>query len=304
MSQIISAKAFQSKNITISALKTLPSGAKQAYLNYNGEKLLMQTAMAMSLPFGLNMSEFGSTPEYSIGMSFRGVDQNPEMKEFMDVITQLDELLLQEGVKHSKLWFKAPLSKDVVQAFYTPTLKFSKDKEGNVLSYPPTIKLKLRKINNEFDTKMYDIKGNPYTNMPMADLLVKGIQVTAIMECGGVWFAGSKFGLTWRAKQIAIHKLPEKIGNFAFKGLSIAQEDEKESYSLPQQPLKSSQPQLLNDPVEEEKVEVEKVEVEVEKVEVEVEKVEEDPEEDGDDVEPIPVPQKTVIKKKIVTSKK
>ena len=85
------------------------------------------------------------------------------------------------------------------------------------------IKLKLRKINNDFEAKFYDINGNPYKGIPVEDLLVKGVQVTAIIECAGVWFAGSKFGLTWRAKQIAIHKLPEKIADFAFKGLGSAE---------------------------------------------------------------------------------
>ena len=226
-SSIVFSSTFDSKNIAFSAPKQLPSGAKQAYLNYNRQKLVMQTALSMSVPFGLNIADKFGPPEYSVELSFRGHEQNPEVKEFMDVISQIDETLLQEGVKNSKTWFKSELSRDVVKAFYTPSLKYSKDKEGNVLTYPPNIKLKLRKVNDEFETKFYDINGKPYTDIPVEDLLAKGVQVTAIIECAGVWFAGSKFGLTWRAKQIAVHKLPERIEDFAFKGLgSVKIQDE------------------------------------------------------------------------------
>jgi hypothetical protein len=299
-SSVVYPSSFNSKNITISAPRQLQSGAKQAYLNYGGERLVMQTAVAMSVPFGLNVADKFGPAEYSVELSFRQSEQRPEIKEFMDVIAQIDEQMLVEGVKNSKTWFKGDLGRDVVKAFYTPSLKYSKDKEGNVLNYPPNLKLKLRKINNDFETKFYDINGNPYKGIPVEDLLVKGVQVTAIIECAGVWFAGSKFGLTWRAKQIAIHKLPEKIADFAFKGLGsvkppvedvedeeAADENEVDDEAAFRAPAKASvvaavmpqakAPAPAPAPVDDE---------------------------EGDDVEPVPAPKKTVVKKKVVTKAK
>lgn len=302
MSQsVVYPSSFNSKNITISAPRQLQSGAKQAYLNYGGERLVMQTAVSMSVPFGLNVADKFGPAEYSVELSFRQSEQRPEIKEFMDVIAQIDEQMLVEGVKNSKTWFKGDLGRDVVKAFYTPSLKYSKDKEGNVLNYPPNLKLKLRKINNDFETKFYDINGNPYKGIPVEDLLVKGVQVTAIIECAGVWFAGSKFGLTWRAKQIAIHKLPEKIADFAFKGLGsgkaapvedVEDEDAEQSevdddaaFRAPPKasvvaavmpkaaPVAAPPPATVDD-------------------------------EEGDDVEPVPAPKKTIVKKKVVTKAK
>lgn len=301
MSQsVVYPSSFNSKNITISAPRQLQSGAKQAYLNYGGERLVMQTAVAMSVPFGLNVADKFGPAEYSVELSFRQSEQRPEIKEFMDVIAQIDEQMLVEGVKNSKSWFKGDLGRDVVKAFYTPSLKYSKDKEGNILNYPPNLKLKLRKVNNDFETKFYDINGNPYKGIPVEDLLVKGVQVTAIIECAGVWFAGSKFGLTWRAKQIAIHKLPEKIADFAFKGLGsvkaapvedvedeeAADENEVDDDAAFRAPPKASvvaavmpkaAPAPAPAPVDDE---------------------------EGDDVEPVPAPKKTIVKKKVVTKAK
>jgi len=274
--------------MTFSVPKQLPSGAKQAYLNYDSQRLVMQTSVSMTIPFGLNVADKFGPAEYSVELSFRGFDQRPEVKEFMDVISQIDEKLLEEGVKNSKTWFKGDLSRDVVKAFYTPSLKYSKDKEGNVLSYPPNIKLKLRKVNNEFETKFYDINGNAYKDIPVEDLLVKGVQATAIIECAGVWFAGSKFGLTWRAKQIAIHKLPEKISDFAFKGLSSVKESTETKE--PKEPKESKETKESNE-VDDDEVFKESVLDSVM------------PNDEEDDIEPAPVPRKMVVKKKVVTKK-
>ena len=298
MSGVTFPSTFSAKVITLSAPKTLQSGAKQAYLNYNGERLVMQTAVAMSLPFGLNTFQGQNGAEYSVDLSFRGQDNRPELQEFKRVLEQMDELMIQEGVKNSKTWFKADLGKDVIKAFYTPSLKYSKDKEGNVLSYPPNIKVKLPKRNGDFDTKFYDLNGTPYKGVPVEDLLVKGVQVTAIIECGGVWFAGSKFGLTWRATQSASHTWPEKMSDFAFKGLGSApppQEDEDEKEEVDDDAVfqapaaQSSQKTSV---------------VAAMMPQAQHAQQQEEDEEDGDDVEPMPAPKKTIIKKKVVVPAK
>ena len=310
-SSVVYPSSFNSKNITISAPRQLQSGAKQAYLNYGGERLVMQTAVAMSVPFGLNVADKYGPPEYSVEVSFRQSEQRPEIKEFMDVIAQIDEQLLVEGVKNSKSWFKGDLGRDVVKAFYTPSLKYSKDKEGNVLNYPPNLKLKLRKVNTDFETKFYDINGNPYKGIPVEDLLVKGVQVTAIIECAGVWFAGSKFGLTWRAKQIAIHKLPEKIGDFAFKGLgsakTVAVEDEDDEEAADDATPEVDDDAAFRAPSQKASVVsamMQKATPAPAPAPVPAPEATSVDDEDGDDVEPVPAPKKTIIKKKIVTKAK
>ena len=291
MSSIISPSNFNSKNITIAAPRLLQSGAKQAYMNYGGEKVIMQTAIAMTVPFGLNVADKYGPPEYSVDLSFRGADQRPEIKEFLDVMTQIDEFMIQEGVRNSVAWFKSKLSEDVIRAFYTPSVKYSKDKEGNVTSYPPNLKLKLRKINNEFETKFYDLNGSPYKGIPVEELLVKGVQVTAIMECGGVWFAGSKFGLTWRAKQIAIHKLPERISDFAFKGLASVKPSVEDVED--EEGEEAADNEIEDDAAFKPKASAVSAVMPASSVDDEA----------GDDVDPVPAPKKTIIKKMVIAKK-
>lgn len=261
----------------------------------------MQSAVAMTTTFGLNCADKFGPPEYSVDLSFRGHDQRVDLKEFMDTLAQLDEFMINEGVKNSKLWFKADLSRDVVKAFYTPTLKYSKDKDGNLLSYPPNIKLKLRRTNDQFDTKFYDVNGTPYKDVPVEDMLVKHSQLTAIMECGGVWFAGSKFGLSWRAKQIAVHKLPEKMGEFAFKGLSSAPVEQKEVdddavFAAPTAALTASSLTTVS-------AASASASSVVAALMPQSQVQQQDEDEDGEDMEPVPPP-KPVMKKKVVVAKK
>jgi len=292
MSSIVYPSTFNTKNISISAPKTLQSGAKQAYISYNGERFNMQSAIAMTVPFGLSVADKWGPAEYSVDLSFRGSDSRPEIKEFMDVMTQIDEFMINEGVKNSRAWFKEDFSREIIKAFYTPSVKYSKDKEGKVTNYPPNLKAKLRKINNEFETKFYDLNGNPYKNIPVEELLVKGVQVTAIIECGGVWFAGSKFGLTWRAKQIAIHKLPERITDFAFKGLESAKHVEDVVDEEEEGENEVDDDAAFRAPVASKPSAVAAVLPQAD-----------EPVEEGDDVEPAPAPKKTVIKKKVVAKK-
>lgn len=306
-SSVVYPSTFNSKNITISAPKALKSGAKQAYLNYGGERLVMQTAVNMSVPFGLaNSVQFGPE-QFTVELSFRGSEQRPEIKEFMNVLAAIDEKLIDEGTKCSQNWFKDDLPREVIKKFYTPSLKYSKDKEtGKQLDYPPNLKLKLRKINNDFETKFYDVNGSPYKGVPVEDLLPKGAMVTAIIECAGVWFAGSKYGLTWRAKQIAIHKMPEKISDFAFKGLGttapVDVEDEDDAAS--QASDDAAQEQEIDDDAAFSKPKASVVAAMMPKAApapapapVTVD------DEDGDDVEPVPAPKKTIVKKKVVAKK-
>ena len=294
MSAIVYPTQFDASRITISAPRSLQNGSKSSYFNYNREALTMQTAVSMSLPFGLNVDDkFGPT-KYSINISFRGQEQREDIKQFLDALTALDEKMIDEGVKNSKAWFKADMSREVVKAFYTPCVKYSMGADGKPAAYPPNLKVTLRKNGDDFESKFYDVHGSPYTGLPVEEMLAKGVQVTAIITCSSVWFAGSKFGLTWRAKQIAIHKLPEKIGDFAFKGLETAPsvaagaasaEDEEE---MEDDPAFRSSAAASSSSSSSSSV-----------VASMMPSVQDD---DGDDVEPIPAPKRTVIKK-IVTRK-
>jgi len=216
---------FNTNNINFSQIKVMESGAKQAYLNYDGRALTMQTA-SMAVPYGMNVFDKAGPVKYSVDLSFRGYeDTSPKNKirNFYNAMTQLDEFMVQQGVKNCQAWFKSKLTEDVVRAFYTPIVRVSKDANGNPKPYPPTLKVSLRKKNgtDRFEVDAFDADKQPYKTedgapTPLEELLVKGAQMTVLIQCTGLWFAGSKFGLSWKAVQIRIDKLPDSLRGFAF----------------------------------------------------------------------------------------
>lgn len=215
-SAIVSPTAFDSSKVTFSPVKLLESGGKQAYLNYDGRSLVMQIG-SLSVPYGMSVYDKAGPVKYSVELSLRGYDgENKKVQGIYQALAALDEYMIAQGVKNSKAWFKSDLSRDVVKAFYTPTIRFSKDADGNPKPYPPTLKLALRQRNDKFDVAIYDDKKRPMTDIPLEEVLVKGAQITTLIQCTGVWFAGSKFGLSWKAVQIRVDKLPESIRGFAF----------------------------------------------------------------------------------------
>ena len=215
-SAVVSPSSFDVSNMSISAPKLLQSGAKMANLNYDGRRLTMQVG-SLPVPYGMSVYDKAGPVKYSVDMSLRGYEgENLKAKSIFEAFSALDEYMIQQGVDNSKAWFKQSLSKDVVKAFYTPCLRFGKDAEGNIKPFPPTVKVALKQRDGKFDTRVYDDKKRELTELPMEDILVKGANITALIECTGVWFAGSKYGISWKAVQIRVDSLPDRIRGFAF----------------------------------------------------------------------------------------
>jgi hypothetical protein len=78
------------------------------------------------------------------------------------------------------------------------------------------MKVQLRKRDGKFDVDIYDAALNSMKGTPIEDILVKRAQLTVLMKCTGVWFAGGKFGLSWKAEQIRADKVPASIRGPAF----------------------------------------------------------------------------------------
>ena len=218
MSSVVAPSAFKTSNVTFSAVKMLESGGKQAYLNYSNQPLVMQVG-SLETPFGMSVFDKVQPPKYSVELNLRGHDDpaaNPNVAAIFNALNSLDEFMVEQGVKNSKQWFKADMSREVISALYTPSLRFAKDASGVRKPYPPTLKIQLRQKAGVWDSDVYDDKNNSLKGTPLEEVLVKRAQLTVLMKCTGVWFAGGKFGLSWKAMQIRADKIPAGIRGPAF----------------------------------------------------------------------------------------
>ncbi len=195
---------------------------------------MMLEAPSLNVPYGVNVFDKNGPPKYSVDLSLRGADDNDQVRGLQDFLEAFDERMIDAGVENAGKWFKmANPSREVIKAFYTPLVKISRDPQGNPKPYPPTFKLALRgkkgaqagSDSGSFETDFYnagekDAKGQiaKFTpDTPVDQVLCKRAQVTAIIQCTGVWFAGGKFGTTWKAVQMRVDSQPEQIRGPAFR---------------------------------------------------------------------------------------
>lgn len=290
MSSPVAPSAFKTSNVTFSAVKMLESGGKQAYLNYNGGPLLMQVG-SLETPFGMSVFDKVHPPKYSVELNLRGYDDaatSPNVVAIYDALTRLDEFMVDQGVKNSKAWFKKDtVSKELISELYTPSMRFAKDSSGARKPYPPTMKIQLRKRDGKFEVDIYDAALNSMKGTPIEDILVKRAQLTVLMKCTGVWFAGGKFGLSWKAEQIRADKVPASIRGPAFLP------DETGGASAPQQ----ARNQFAALAEEEDDDEVNDEEALAAPVKPAPPAEEDEEDEAPEVVSPAAVPKKTVVKK-------
>lgn len=309
---------FKVSNVSVSVPKAVEitdkdgkktTVGKKAFVNYGGGRFSMQTATNMRVPFGLNVYDQSNPPKYSINLSFNGYQDNQDVKAFYEAIQALDKYIVDEAVKNSEAWFGKKKSREVLEEFYTPSLKFGKKDD-----YPPTMKLNLRKLADGFETKFYDIKGKPYKSMPVEEMLMKGTQVTCLINCADVWIAGTgKFNLRWNVEQIVIHKRPEKGGDFALNLAPIAAVggDEMEEESAPVAKAAggagaSAATNQVSDDEEDFRPPAKSSVLDsvMPKAAPAPAAAAASDDEDGEDAEPIPAPKKPIVKKKVVVGKK
>jgi len=186
-SSVVVPSAFSTSKITFSAVKSLDSGGKQAYLNYSGNPLMMQVG-PLETPFGLSVYDKGGPPKYSVDLKLRGYDDPTNYAKnamLFKAFSALDEFMLDQAEKNAVAWFKGPKSRAVLAELYTPTVRFALDKEGNRKPYPPTVKVALRKKNDKFETVFYDSDKKEIKDVPVEDLIVKRMTVTVLIEPHG-----------------------------------------------------------------------------------------------------------------------
>jgi hypothetical protein len=305
-SSIVAPSAFSSSKITLSQLKLLESGGKQAYVNYDGRPLVMQVG-SLETPFGLSVYDKATPPKYTVDLKLAGYDDavnSPKTAAVYDAMHALDEFMIQQAVKNSRQWFKADMNVDMARMLYTPSVRFAKDADGNVKPYPPTLKVQLRQRDGKFETAVYDDKKRPLTDIPLEDVLVKKAFLTVLIQCTGVWIAGGKFGLSWKAIQIRADKVPDSIRGFAFldDGEEAAPAPRAAApKAVPAAPKASNQFELLDD--DDEVDDEEALAPAARPVAPAAARMEEEEEEEAEDVAPAPLPVKKVVtKKKVVVA--
>ena len=132
--------------------------------------------------------------------------------EFLDAMKAHEQYIKDAAVTNSKEWFgKATMSSEVVDALFSPMLRYPKNPETGEAdtSRAPTLKIKIPYWQDEFNTEVYDMDMNPLypcsdSSVTPQTLIQKASNVAVIIQSSGIWFAGGKFGTNWKLVQCVV----------------------------------------------------------------------------------------------------
>jgi len=200
-------------DIKYSKAKVNSSGGKSVGVvnAHTGQTLYLGTPLLMTWGIQEFVDEKTKKVSYDMALQFPSEEyQSADSKAFLEAMMAFEKKLKADALVNSKDWFAKPkMTPDAVDALFTPVLKYPVDKTTceKDASRAPTMKIKVPFWNNKWEgVEVYDAdkvclypSSNP--SVSPKDLITKMSHVVTMVQCGGVWFANGKFGVTWRLVQ-------------------------------------------------------------------------------------------------------
>jgi len=196
-----------------SKCKVNSTGGKSVgiYNSQTGQSLYIGTPLLMT--WGLQQYTDDKTGKISYEMSLQFPNDdfdNDETRGFLKAMTAFEAKLKADALANSKDWFAKPkMTPDAVDALFTPILKYPMDKATceKDMSKKPTMRIKVPFWQGKWEgVEIYDADRNcvfPCSdpNVSPMDIITKLSHMKTMIQCGGIWFANGKFGVTWRFVQ-------------------------------------------------------------------------------------------------------
>ena len=209
---IVDGTQLNAQNIRYSSPKANASGGKSVNILNTTTGSGLRVATPLMLTWGAQ--EYEGNGRFEMSLQFpKGEYATEDTDAFLRNMIALESKIKSDALLNSKDWFgKVHTSPDVIDALYTPMLKYSKDKlTGNSdMTKAPTLRVKLPLWEGVWRCLICDEDGNKLfpgepTKTPL-DFIKKGTNLAVIMQCGGLWFANGKFGVTWKLAQAVVQR--------------------------------------------------------------------------------------------------
>jgi len=233
---IADATKFNSKtDISFAEPKVNPkTSGKSVGIISNKNKNSIKLRFPLALTWGAQLYTDPSSNRESYSMSIQFPSdgyKTPQTDKWLQNMLDMEEVVLTHVMTNWKKLFNKPTpSREVADALYTRAIKYSKDPQsGEVnMTKSPTMKVKLGFWEGKFDCEIYSPDGKmlysqeTHPNSSPIELIPKASQTAVIVQCGGIWFAGGKFGVTWKLLQAVVKPKPTMKGKCL---ISLTQED-------------------------------------------------------------------------------
>lgn len=207
---------FTTEYVTFGTPKVNTSGGKNVGVFNSQTKKGTYLATPLMLTWGINEWVDDKTGRRTYDMSLQFPNEEymtAETTQFLENMKAFEAYVLKTAITNSREWFNKPkMSADVADALWTPMLRYRKNKETQEVDYTshPTLRVKIPYWDDNFNAELYDMDGNMIFPDPnggdasFVDYIPKASNVALVIQCGGIWFANGKFGVTWKLVQAVV----------------------------------------------------------------------------------------------------
>lgn len=217
-----------STDFKYTAPKANKSGGKSVGIQSTKDNKQLHLSTPLMMTWGVSGYEnpqTGKIESYELSLQFpreQDGNFNEDTQAFFQSMKDYEARIKADAVANSKDWFgKAKMSEAVVDALFTPMLKYPKDKNTGEpdTTRTPTLRIKLPYYDSQFKVEIYNLDKqmifpNPDDpSLTPVELVQKTQNVALVMQSGGVWFANGKFGTTWRLVQAVVQPKASILGN-------------------------------------------------------------------------------------------
>jgi hypothetical protein len=217
---IVDGTQFNAQNIKFSAPKANSSGGKSVNILNKSTNTGLRLSTPLMLTWGasdyVDEKTGKGNGKYELALQFPSDEyKTTDTEQFLKNLQDFEKKIKEDAITNSKDWFgKIHKSDEVISALWTPMLKYSKDKTTGEpdVNKAPTFRVKIPIWEGVWKCEIYDEDGNvlfPNAANPCVtplDYLSKGINIAVVIQCGGLWFANGKFGVTWKLIQSVVQK--------------------------------------------------------------------------------------------------
>jgi len=244
---IIDATMFNAKEIRYSAPKANASGGKSINILNKATNSGIRLSTPLMLTWGasdfVDQASGKGNGKFEMSMQFPSEEYKTEdTTAFLKNMQAFEAKIKDDALVNSKDWFgKVHKNAEVVDALYTPMLKYSKDKASGEpdLNRAPVLRVKIPMWEGSWKCEVYDEDGEklfPNSSNPIltpVELIQKGTQVAALIQCGGLWFANGKFGVTWKLIQVVVQKPRASLSGQCFIKLKTSDKERLKAAPAP-----------------------------------------------------------------------
>ena len=217
-----------STDFKYAAPKANKSGGKSIGIQSTSTNKSLHLSTPLMMTWGCSGYEnpqTGNIESYDLSLQFpreQDGNFNEDTQGFLEAMKAYEERIKSDAVANSKDWFgKSKMTREVVDALFTPMLKYPKDRDTGDFDYTrtPTLRVKVPYYDGEFKVEIYDLNQNmifPDPSQPdltPVELIQKTQNVALVIQSGGIWFANGKFGTTWRLVQAVVQPKASILGN-------------------------------------------------------------------------------------------